>query len=92
MSKPENAFKDSSALAEKNHSRYQKQMSKNKYWKLGYKAGKKNKKKEENPYSLTDEMRKLLKKRTYWEMGHEEAAWQPPKKKHEKHRHKKRHK
>ena len=90
--KPEHVYKDVSALAEKNHAKYLKRMGNNKYWKLGYKAGKKDKLRKENPYKLSTKIQKLLRKRTFWDMGWEEAFFVPPKPKHgkSKHKHKKR--
>lgn len=55
-------------------------MKQNKYWKLGYEAGKHKVSKQENPYKLSPDILKLLRKRTYWEMGHDDAAYAPSKK------------
>ena len=52
---------------------------KNKYWKKGYKAAKKHLNRTDNPYKLSSEIIKLLKKRTFWDMGFEEKAFAPSK-------------
>src|SRR4051812_27610261 len=77
-----------------------KEYGKNRSWKKGYKAGKRGKSAEENPYSLTEDIITLLRKRTYWFLGFEEARYTPSKKqlkamkesnrrKEKKHKHKK---
>ena len=64
-------------------------MKLNKYWLKGYKAGKKKLSRKDNPYSLTEEIIKLLRKRTFWDMGYEEGFYsnhKPEKKEHKKRR------
>lgn len=73
--KPSEMLKDSKVLAKKNKLKYIKRMNKLKYFKLGYKAGKKNKSKDENPYKLTPQILDLIRKRTYWEMGWDEGYY-----------------
>lgn len=55
-----------------------------KSWQKGYKAGRKGMAASDNPYTLTADIWKLLRRRAYWEMGREEGAFQPPKHKHRK--------
>ena len=76
-----------------------------KHWRMGYKAAKKGRTKADCPYKLTTEQLELLKKRTRWFMGWEQAAYTPSKKqlraekerkhgksdKHDRHRKKKKH-
>jgi hypothetical protein len=46
---------------------------KDKYYEKGYSAAKKGSSKtNDNPYTISDDVRKLLKKRTAWIMGFEE--------------------
>jgi hypothetical protein len=102
--KPENMLLDEKILAEKNKSRYYKRMKKDKYYKLGWKACKKKDSKQDNPYKLTPDILKLLRKRTLWLMGFDDCSYQPTKKrlakeaelqqkrKHEKHKHHRNHK
>lgn len=79
--KPEFMTKSDIALAEKRRDNYYKRMRKNRWYKKGWKAGKKKLSKTENPYTLSEEIMTLLKKRTYWEMGHDEATYTPSTKK-----------
>lgn len=50
------------------------------HWKKGFKAGKKGVLRKENPYTLTPDIISLLKKRTMWDLGWEEASYTPTKK------------
>lgn len=79
--KPSYMTKSDKALAEKRRDNYYKRMRKNRWYRKGWKAGKKNLSKTENPYKLTEEICTLLRKRTFWEMGHDEATYTPSKKK-----------
>jgi len=59
-------------------------------WKRGLEAGKKGESSSDNPYTLTDEMWKILRQRTYWELGRIEGAFTPSKerlKKERRHKH-----
>jgi hypothetical protein len=47
----------------------------NKYAKKGYKACLAGQTKADNPYTLDEEIWKLLKKRTFWIMGFEDADY-----------------
>jgi hypothetical protein len=66
------------------HKRNERQRS---YWKKypqwvkGYKSGRKGLLRSENPYTLDAEILKLLRKRTYWDLGWEEGAYTPSSKK-----------
>jgi hypothetical protein len=46
-------------------------------WRKGYEAGKKGEPCTANPYTLTEEIQSLLRKRAYWELGREEGAFTP---------------
>ena len=50
-------------------------------WKKGYHAGKQGASPKDNPYQLPPDVWKLLKRRTYWEIGREEALFTPSAKK-----------
>jgi hypothetical protein len=78
--KPQEMLKDEKVLAERNQYNYFKRMRKNKYYKKGYKAAKSKQSKQDNPYKITPEMHEILKKRTLWEMGFDEAWYTPSKK------------
>jgi hypothetical protein len=49
-------------------------------WRKGFKAGRKKKSLEDNPYKLSPETWELLRKRTRWILGFEEAHFTPSKK------------
>lgn len=59
----------------KRNKRVRKYWEKFPQWVKGYHAGKKGEKRTENPYKLDNDILKLLRKRTYWDMGWEEAAF-----------------
>lgn len=50
---------------------------KNRWFVKGYKAGRKGKSSKDCPYTLTDEIWQLLKKRAYWIKGLEEGRYRP---------------
>lgn len=52
-----------------------KRAKKNKYYKKGYVAAKKGLHRTDNPYKLTGEILKLLRKRNMWERGWEDKAY-----------------
>jgi len=64
---------DEKATAEKNKSNYYSRMKRNKYWRKGWRAAKKGLSKfDDNPFTLPEDVIKLLRKRTFWLMGFEE--------------------
>lgn len=56
----------------------QKIYGKHSSWRKGVEAGK-NGGPKENPYTLPDDVWKLLRQRTYWEIGWEWGAYRKPK-------------
>jgi hypothetical protein len=57
-----------------------------KSWKAGVKAGKHGASAADNPFKLPEDVLKLLRQRTYWEIGREFGAFRPPKKIKSKHK------
>jgi hypothetical protein len=54
-----------------------KTFGKHKSYKRGVEAGKKGEPVTANPYTLTEEMWKILRSRAYWELGREHGAFTP---------------
>ena len=90
---------DDSILAD--HTKSVTEWRKNRWFKKGYKAGRKGLLPKDCPYTLSEEIWQLLRKRAYWLRGREEGAYRPSSRKlkqeaqmehkHRKHKKKKRH-
>jgi uncharacterized protein involved in exopolysaccharide biosynthesis len=50
---------------------------KHKSWQRGLEAGEKGESATANPYTLSEEIQKLLRQRAYWELGRQEGAFTP---------------
>lgn len=59
------------------HTKSVSEWRKNRWFKKGYKAGKKGLLPKDCPYTLTEEIWTLLRKRAYWLKGCEEGSYRP---------------
>ncbi len=85
---------------EKRNQVIKREYAKHKSWKAGWEAGRKGESASANPFALPEDIWKLLRRRTLWELGREEAMLTPTKRKlkeehankHRKEKHKHKHK